>query len=231
MLKRLFDIIVSGIVLLFLLIPGLIVILLLRLTGEGEVFYFQPRVGYLGRIFKVFKFATMLVGSEKTGTGDITVRNDPRVTTIGRVLRKTKVNELPQLINVFNGDMSLVGWRPLVERGFEYYSEEVRENIVKAKPGLTGIGSIVFRDEEAIIELTTKEPRQCYKEDISPYKGQLELWYQERQTFWMDVKVIICTALVILMPSSEIYQTMFPDLPDPPEDGEVYRIRNLSRGK
>lgn len=228
MIKRLFDIIVSGIVLLFLLIPGLLVMLILRLTGEGEVFYFQPRVGYQGKIFKVFKFATMLVGSETKGSQDITVRNDPRVTAVGRILRKTKVNELPQLINVFKGDMSLVGWRPLVERGFNYYTDEVRENIVKTQPGLTGIGSIVFRDEEYIIEETIKEPRDCYIQDISPYKGTLELWYQTKQSFWMDLKIMICTVLVILMPNSNVYQRMFPDLPEPPEGGEIQRIRNLS---
>lgn len=229
MIKRLFDIFVSGIVLLFLLIPGLFIILLLRLTGEGEVFYFQPRVGYLGKIFKVYKFATMLVGSETKGSQDITVRNDPRVTAVGRVLRKTKINELPQLINVFKGDMSLVGWRPLVERGFNYYTDEVREQIVRTQPGLTGIGSIVFRDEEEIIEKTIKEARQCYIEDISPYKGTLELWYQGKQSFWMDMKIILCTVLVILMPGSNIYERMFPDLPKPPADGEINRIRNLGK--
>lgn len=227
MIKRLFDIIVSGIVLLFLLIPGLIVMLLLRLTGEGEVFYFQKRIGHHGEIFKVFKFATMLVGSENTGNKDITVRNDPRVTPVGRVLRKTKINELPQLINVFKGDMSMVGWRPLVPTGFEHYSEEVQSKIVRNKPGLTGIGSIVFRDEEHLIEHTTKEPRVCYREDIAPYKGQLELWYGDRQGFWMDMKIIVCTALVILMPNSNIYQRMFPGLPQPPADGEIARIREL----
>ena len=227
MIKRLFDILVSGLVLLVLLIPGLVIMLLLKLTGEGEVFYFQPRVGFLGKHFQVFKFATMLVGSENMGNKDITVRNDPRVTAVGRVLRKTKINELPQLINIFKGDMSIVGWRPLVPAGFALYSDQVQEQIVKTKPGLTGIGSIVFRDEEYIIEKTTKEPRDCYQNDISPYKGQLELWYQKRQSFWMDMKVIVCTALVILLPNSNIYQRMFPDLPEPPHDGEIYRIRNL----
>ncbi len=227
MIKRLFDILVSGSVLLLLLIPGLFIILLLRLTGEGEVFYFQKRVGFRGNIFKVFKFATMLVGSENTGNKDITIRNDPRVTVVGRVLRKTKINELPQLINVFKGDMSMVGWRPLVKAGFDDYDDHIQENIVKAKPGLTGVGSIVFRDEEYIIENSIKEPRECYAQDISPYKGALELWYQERQNFWMDLKVIVCTALVILLPNSNIYQRMFPDLPQPSESGEICRIRNL----
>ena len=230
LIKRLFDISVSGIVLLILLIPGLIVMLILRLTGEGEVFYLQPRVGKDGKLFNVFKFATMRVGSEFTGTQDITVRNDPRVLPFGRLLRKTKINELPQLVNVFKGDMSLVGWRPLVERGFHYYSPEVQAQLVRWKPGLTGLGSIVFRDEEEIIEKTTKEPRQCHIEDIAPYKGSLELWYQQRQSFWMDIKVIICTALVVLMPRSNIYQRMFPDLPKPPAEGEISRIRNLEAG-
>lgn len=229
MVKRLFDIFVSGTVLLFLLIPGLIIMLLLRLTGEGEIFYFQKRVGLHGKIFKVFKFATMLVGSENMGNKDITVRNDPRVTAVGSVLRKTKINELPQLINVFKGDMSMVGWRPLVPAGFEHYSDKVKETIIQNKPGLTGIGSIVFRDEEHLIEHTIKEPRECYSQDISPYKGELEIWYKNKQSFWLDMKIIVCTALVILMPNSNIYQKMFPDLPHPPADGEIARIRNMNR--
>lgn len=228
MVKRLFDIVTSGFVLLFLLVPGLFVMLLLRCTGEGEVFYFQKRVGYQGKIFNVFKFATMLVGSENTGNKDITVRNDPRVTAVGRVLRKTKINELPQLINVFIGDMSVVGWRPLVPAGFDHYTDEVKSTIVKNKPGLTGIGSIVFRDEEYLIEHTTKDPRSCYREDISPYKGRLELWYSENKSFLLDMKIVVCTALVILMPNSNIYQRMFPELPKPPADGEIARIRNLN---
>ena len=224
-MKRLLDIVVSGIVLLVLLIPGILVLLLLRFTGEGNVIYPQPRVGLGGRLFTVYKLVTMRVGSETTGTQDITIRNDPRVLPIGRLLRKTKVNELPQIFNVFNGDMSLVGWRPLVEMSFSYYPMHVQENIVEAKPGLTGIGSIFFRDEEGLLEKTSKEPRQLYIEDIAPYKGELELWYIKNRDFFLDLKILFCTAWIVLFPKSQLYQKMFPDIPIAPADGEIARLR------
>ena len=226
-MKRLLDIVVSGIVLLLLLIPGSLVLLLLRFTGEGNVIYPQSRVGLGGRIFTVYKLVTMRVGSETTGTQDITIRNDPRVLPIGRLLRKTKVNELPQIFNVFIGDMSLVGWRPLVEKSFSYYPMHVQENIVEAKPGLTGIGSIFFRDEEALLEKTSKEPRQLYVEDIAPYKGELELWYIKNRDFFLDLKILFCTAWIVLIPKSQLYQKMFPDIPIAPADGEIARLRGI----
>lgn len=208
---------------LILLVPGIVVLLLLRFTGEGNVIYPQSRVGLGGRIFTVYKLVTMRVGSETTGTQDITIRNDPRVLPIGRLLRKTKVNELPQIFNVFNGDMSLVGWRPLVEKSFSYYPMHVQENIVEAKPGLTGIGSIFFRDEEALLEKTSKEPRQLYIEDIAPYKGELELWYIKNRDFFLDLKILFCTAWIVLFPKSQLYQKMFPDIPIAPADSEIAR--------
>ena len=150
-LKRTFDVLMSGIAILILsplLIP---VIILLKLTGEGYVFYKQERVGYKNKTFLIWKFATMLKNSMNMGTGSITLQNDPRVTKIGSFLRKTKINELPQIINILKGDISLVGPRPLVEKTFSAYNEEVQSKIYNVKPGLTGIGSIVFRDEESII--------------------------------------------------------------------------------
>ena len=230
-MKRLMDLLISGLALLIILIPGLIIMLILRLTGEGEVFFLQPRVGYGGKLFKVFKLATMRSGSETKGTQDITVRNDPRVLPFGRFLRKTKFNEFPQFINVFIGDMSLVGWRPLMPQSFEMYPQHVQQEIVKVKPGLTGIGSIVFRDEEEILEKTHKELRDCYLEDIAPYKGEVELWYKENQNLWVDFKIMICTAIVVLFPKIQAYKTFFPNLPPPDESSEIYRIRNLANSE
>ncbi len=217
MAKRLFDIVVSGLALLVLAIPLLLVMLILRLTGEGEVWYFQDRVGQYGKRFKVFKFATMRRDSEHTGTQDITLRNDPRVLPVGRVLRKAKINELPQLINVFKGDMSLVGWRPLMPKSFDYYPRHVQERIVNIKPGLTGVGSIVFRDEEAITERSDKPPEQVYQEDIAPYKGELELWYQNHRSFWLDLTILFLTAWVILRSDSGLYRRWLKDLPPRPD--------------
>ncbi len=226
-MKRLLDIFVSGILLLMLLVPGIFVLLLLRLTGEGKVFYLQPRVGWRGKLFRVYKLVTMREGSETKGSQDITIRNDPRVLPLGSLLRKAKINELPQLYNVLNGDMSLVGWRPLVEKSFSYYPEYVQKNIIRAKPGLTGIGSIFFRDEEALMEKTDKDLRQLYIEDIAPYKGALELWYIDNRTFFMDLKILFFTIWIVLFSSSKIHRKLFPNVPQVPADGELARIYNL----
>ena len=139
---------VALVILLPIFIP---VMLILKLTGEGEVFYFQERIGINNSNFYIWKFATMLRDSMSIGTGSITLENDFRVTKVGKILRKTKINELPQIINILKGDISLVGPRPLVTKTFSAYSKEVQSKIYNVKPGLTGIGSIIFRDEESII--------------------------------------------------------------------------------
>ncbi|MBL7756121.1 MAG: sugar transferase, partial [Chitinophagaceae bacterium] len=140
-IKRFFDILFS-LIALVILSPVLIpIIILLKLTGEHEVFYLQKRIGYKNREFYIWKFATMLKNSPNMGSGDVTTRNDPRVTAVGRFLRISKINELPQLLNILKGDMSFVGPRPLVRAGFERYSPELQERVYQVKPGLTGIGS------------------------------------------------------------------------------------------
>jgi lipopolysaccharide/colanic/teichoic acid biosynthesis glycosyltransferase len=215
-MKRLVDIVLSSIALLIFAAPLGIIMLILRFTGEGDVWFFQERVGLRGKRFKVFKFATMRRDSETTGTKDITMRNDPRVLPVGRFLRKGKINELPQVINIFKGDMSVVGWRPLMPKSFSYYPQHVQERIIDGKPGLTGVGSIVFRDEEAITARANKPPERVYAEDIAPYKGELELWYQQHQSLWLDVKIIALTALAVLSPKSRLYEKWLPGLPPRP---------------
>ena len=218
MLKRIFDLLVSGTILLLLALPLTIVIIILKLTGEREAFYFQDRVGYLGRIFKVTKFVTMLKNSPNMGTQDITLRNDPRVLPVGKFLRKTKLNEVPQFWDVFVGKLSLVGWRPLMPQGFADYPQTVQEKIVHVKPGLTGIGSIVFRDEESIIakaQSMGRDLRSCYREDIMPFKGALECWYVDNQSVLVDIKILIATAVAVLMPSWKGYRSWFRGLPSP----------------
>ena len=148
------------------------------------------------------------------GTGSITLQNDPRVTRIGSFLRKTKINELPQIINILKGDISLVGPRPLVTKTFNAYNEDVQSKIYNVKPGLTGIGSIIFRDEESIISAVTDEdPHEFYKRVIAPYKGELEMWYQSNCSFLLDLQLIFMTAWVILVPTSKLYEKWFKDLP------------------
>ena len=154
-----------------LLAPFLIpIVFILRFTGEREIFYIQTRVGRGGRHFGLYKFATMLKDSPNLGSGEITIKGDPRILPFGRFLRKTKLNELPQLWNIFIGDMSVVGPRPMVPNTYAFYSEEARKKLDTIRPGLTGIGSIVFRSEERYL-IACEQPVEFYREHIIPHKA------------------------------------------------------------
>lgn len=210
--KRLFDFVMALIACLVLLPFMIPIVIGLLLTGEHYVFYFQERIGKGGKPFSVWKFATMLKNSPNMGTGTITVRDDPRVLPMGKFLRKTKINELPQLINILIGNMSIIGPRPLVKKTFELYSEEVRECISKMTPGLSGIGSVVFRDEEYYIS-RAKKPVEFAKECITPHKGALEVWYYNHRSLWVDFMIIFLTCWVIVFPKSDLVYKVFPTLP------------------
>jgi lipopolysaccharide/colanic/teichoic acid biosynthesis glycosyltransferase len=211
--KRILDIIISSVAI-ALLSPLLIpVVIALLLTGEGYVFYTQKRIGLANQYFNVLKFATMLKDSPNMGSGLITLRNDPRVTPVGKILRMTKINELPQVFNVLLGNMSIVGPRPLVDKTFNAYPKNVQSRVYHCKPGITGIGSIVFRDEEALMSMTSIPPQEFYQKIIAPYKGELELWYQEHQTFWVDLVIIFLTGWAVLFPKSQLVFRIFNDLP------------------
>ena len=212
-IKRFFDIIFSLVAIVILLPVFIPVIILLLLTGEHEVFYKQDRVGYKNKIFKILKFATMLKNSSNMGDGDITKRGDPRITAVGKFLRQSKLNELPQVFNIFLGDMSFVGPRPLMKVGFDRYSDEMKSKVYNAQPGLTGIGSIVFRDEELIITQSNLPPHDCYRDIILPYKGALEVWYKQHQNFFTDFMILFLTAWYIVFPKSNMVYKVFPSLP------------------
>jgi lipopolysaccharide/colanic/teichoic acid biosynthesis glycosyltransferase len=215
--KRLFDLFLT-ILAILVLSPFLIpVCLILLSTGEHYIFYKQKRVGYKNARFQIWKFATMLKASPSLGTGSLTIKNDPRVFPFGRFLRKTKINELPQLINLLIGDMSIVGPRPQMEVDFYKFPLPIQKIIYNAKPGLTGIGSIIFRDEEKWISNATGDKHEFYKQHIAPYKGELELWYQKHLSFYTDFMIIFLTAWVILFPKSELVYSIFKDLPERPE--------------
>lgn len=201
-MKRLLDLSLSLAAALVFLPVGLVIAAVLRLTGEGEVFYRQERVGRDGKSFGLLKFATMLKKSPSIGTGTITLKNDPRVLPFGRFLRKTKLNEVPQVLNVLKGDMSLVGPRPLTPQTFAFYPPEVQREIVRVRPGLTGVGSIVFRDEESILGRSPRSAVDCYREEIAPRKGRLELWYIQNRSFWLDLRIILLTLVVVAVPRS-----------------------------
>jgi lipopolysaccharide/colanic/teichoic acid biosynthesis glycosyltransferase len=214
-MQRLLDIVLSGLALLVLSPLLLPLMLALRLSGEGEVFFVQQRVGLGGKPFGLYKFATMLKASPGIGTGTVTVKNDPRVLPLGGLLRKTKLNELPQLLNIFMGDMSVIGPRPQTRRCFDAFPAASQAQIVKVRPGLSGIGSIVFRDEEELMHASA-EPERFYDDVIMPYKGLLEEWYVAHQGMAIYLLCIFATAWVVLFPTSRITRRLFPDLPEPP---------------
>ena len=214
--KRSCDIVISGI-LLIILAPLLIPIMIgLKLTGEGYIFYKQERVGYKNQPFLIWKFATMLKDSPNMTGGIMTTNKDPRITPMGGFLRKSKINELPQLINIFKGDMSIVGPRPVMPISFEVYPSEIRENIYNSIPGLTGIGSIIFRDEDVLIndvKARGGDSWDFYTNTIYPFKGNLEIWYQNNKSIFLDLQLIFITAWVIFRPNSRIYEKLFKTLP------------------
>lgn len=216
-MQRTLDLFLSCIALVLLLPLLLPIALILRFSGEGEVFFRQERIGKQGKPFRLLKFATMLKDSPIIGTGTVTTRNDPRVLPVGRILRKTKINELPQLVNILLGDMSVVGPRPQAGRCFLAFPVELREKIVAVKPGLSGVGSIVFRGEEDLLA-DAEDPLYFYDSVIAPYKAQLETWYVDHSSIITYCLVIVTTAWVVVLPGSGAVWRVFPGAPVPPDE-------------
>jgi len=216
-MQRFFDIVFSALALMVLsplLIP---VVIMLKFSGEGEIFFLQKRVGKDGQLFKLFKFATMLKDSPNIGSGTVTMRDDPRVLPAGKFLRKTKINELPQLLNIFFGDMSVVGPRPQAQRCFDAFPADMQKIIVQVKPGLSGIGPIVFRGEEEILAGHAGS-LEYYDQVIAPYKGKVEAWYVDHQTLRTYFLLIAVTIWVVLFPRSDLVCRVFDGLPVPPDE-------------
>ena len=193
------------------------IVITLRFTGEGEVFFLQERVGKFGKKFKLFKFATMLKNSPNIGTGTVTMRGDPRVLPVGAFLRKTKINELPQLLNIFLGDMSIIGPRPLTTQTFGAYAQSTQSLIAQVRPGLSGVGSIIFRDEEEIMHGVTASV-DFYANVIAPYKGALEEWFVSNKSLYIYFLAIFVTAWAVLIPTTKMAWKLFKDLPEPPTE-------------
>lgn len=225
-IKRIIDILIAvsaSLVFLPLFIP---LAILLKLTGEGYVFYSQERIGYKNKRFRIWKFATMLKASPGLGTGSITLKNDWRVTPMGGWLRKTKINEVPQIINVLLGNMSIVGPRPQMESDFLKYPRDVQSKVYNVKPGVTSLAAVVFRDEEKYFSGQNIDPHKFYKLVISPYKGQLELWYQDHLSIKTDCLIIFLTIWVILVKNSQLQYKVFKDLPLLPEELRSEEVLN-----
>ena len=227
--KRLIDFVIA-LVAIVILIPLLVPIMIgLKLTGEGYIFYFQERVGFKNKTFNIWKFATMLKDSPNMKGGLITMKRDPRITPMGNFLRKTKINELPQLVNILLGDMSIIGPRPVMQKSFEQYPPKVKKLIYNSKPGITGVGSIVFRDEEEMITRAKEmgiEPWDFYKTVIYPYKGELEAWYQRNITLNTDIKILFLTVWAVFFPKSQLHYQVFKGLPTQPKELSTYQIQS-----
>ena len=220
---RFFDIFFSllAIIILFpIMIP---IMIALKLTGEHYIFYGQERIGKGEKPFKLWKFATMLRNSPNMEGGTFTSKNDPRILPMGNFLRKTKINELPQLINILSGEMSIIGYRPLVKKGYDAYPDEIKASLSKSLPGLSGIGSIVFRSEEQLMQKfdTTEERERYYKEVVLPYKGSLEEWYIQHRSVLMYFRLIIMTVEVVLNSKSTSWKKL-KEIPIIPKELEQY---------
>ena len=224
-LIRFFDIFFSGLALLVLSPLLILVIIILKLTGEHEIFYLQERIGKDGKPFKLIKFATMLKNSANIGSGEITLANDPRVLPFGKFLRKTKINEIPQLINILKGDMSIIGWRPQTNKYYYLFKKEDRDIIKIIRPGLSGIGSIVFRDEESIFD-KVDNPIEFDEKIITPYKGKLEVWYVKNRNIKKYFELIFITIIVVLFPDKFDVYKYYKDLPKPPKELKKFLLKD-----
>jgi len=190
MAKRLFDLIISLLGLLFLLPLFIVLAIWIKLDSNGSVFFRQVRVGLGGNLFKIHKFRTMHPASEKKGL--LTIGRDTRITRIGHYLRKYKIDELPQLIDVFLGKMSLVGPRPEVEEFIDQYAEDVRKKILSVRPGITDLASIEMVDENEILNQYL-DPQRAYIDIIMPVKEKYYLEYVSHNNLILDIKIIFLT--------------------------------------
>ena len=189
-LKRAFDLVISGLGLVVLSPLGLLLATLVKLDSPGPVIYGGIRVGRGGKPFQMLKFRTMVVDADKIGASS-TAEGDPRITRMGAVLRRYKLDELPQLLNVFRGDMSFVGPRPQVQWAVDLYTEEERV-LLSLRPGITDYASLRFSNEGEILK-GADDPDQAYIELIAPEKIRLGLEYARNRSFWVDLKLILIT--------------------------------------
>jgi lipopolysaccharide/colanic/teichoic acid biosynthesis glycosyltransferase len=198
------------------------IMIVLKFTGEHYIFYKQPRVGCYGKDFTLLKFATMLKDSPNLPGGYFTLKNDPRILPLGKFLRKTKINELPQLINILAGQMSIIGYRPLVRQGYEKYSDEIKRKLFYMKPGLSSLASIAVRNEEEILQ-QIDDKESFYTNVIIPYKAELENWFMEHNNLLIYFKIIFYTMFVIIRPCSNRWEKAFKDLPAIPHELKFYK--------
>ena len=214
---RVLDILISLSAIVVLSPLFIVLVFLLKFSGEGEIFYFQNRVGMQTSTFKLIKFATMLKDSSSFATKEITVKDDPRILPLGKILRKTKINELPQLFNIFIGNMSLVGPRPLALSGYEKYPERQKKDIQKIKPGLSGLASLILRNEEEILSYSSS-PIDFHSNVLTPFKGEIEIWFSERLSIANYFKIIFLTIWIVVFSKSKILEKVYTKRPKMPQE-------------
>ncbi|MBR5506642.1 MAG: sugar transferase [Clostridia bacterium] len=193
--KRAFDLVVSLIILTIFLPVLLIIAIAIKLDSPGTVFYRQERVTTYGRIFRIFKFRTMVSNADKIGTL-VTVSNDSRITRVGHFLRKYRLDEIPQLINILTGDMSFVGTRPEVKKYVDRYSEEMYATLLM-KAGVTSLASIKYKDEDTLLK-SAENADETYVNEILPEKMKYNLEYIRKFSFWYDIKLMFMTFFAVI---------------------------------
>lgn len=220
-MQRFFDTIFAGVALALLWPILALVMVVLKLTGEGEVFFPQSRIGRNGKNFWLYKFATMLKDSPNIGTGTVTVDNDPRVLPVGKFLREYKINELPQLINIIKGDMSLIGPRPQTQRCFNAFSDDVQRDIKKVRPGLAGLGVLIIYNEERMMR-NKAGADDFYDNVIMRYKGELEQWYVKNNSISLYFTLIVVTLFALIFKNSTVLFKLYPTIPSVPAPLKSY---------
>ena len=220
-MQRILDIVFAVTALILLSPIFLVTIIILRLKGDGEIFFSQPRIGRYGKQINILKFATMLKNSPNIGAGTITLKDDPRILPFGNFLRKTKINELPQLLNIVIGDMSFIGPRPQTKRCFDAFPETSQKMITLVRPGLSGVGSIYFRNEENILD-DARNAQIIYNNVIMPFKGELEEWYVNNQSIQLYFKLILFTVVTVLGGLSSTEKLKLKNVPKIPSELEQY---------
>ena len=214
---RIFDIFFSFMGIIFLS-PLFILLWFIGLLDNGSPLFMQKRLGQNLKSFVLIKFRTMPIETKTVGTH---LTKNIELTTYGYFLRRTKLDEIPQLLNVLFGDMSLIGPRPLTAVAFNSYSLEIQNLLKTIKPGLSGIGSIVFREEERILSLVN-DPKKFHLTIISSYKGELEKWYVINKNLFIYFNLIFLTAIVIFFPNTRVVSKFFKNIPTPPEELKKY---------
>jgi len=209
---RFFDILLSMIGLLVMFPVIFFFIIILSLTGERKIFFYQQRVGFKGKKFKLLKFATMRENSPHIGTKNITLLNDKRVLPVGKFLRKYKINEIMQLFNILKGDMTIVGPRPLTEDIFNMYDLKTKKILINTKPGLTGLSSVIFRDEEKIF--SEKKYVKLYKKLVTPYKAKLETWFNKNNSIHFYFFCIFSTIFCVFFKKFNLLEYLY-NIPAP----------------